>query len=282
MSGIGKIFIILNLVFSLVIVGAAASYLSKADNWKQEYENVKGEFDNAKEDWSDQKSKFEAERSNLESEIDDKKSRIEDLEVQNGNLTDRVESQSVDNQQLRSAVDQIQANLDDFRQNMNDLQNRNNALADENASLRNDALDAQGKQRQAEDDKLRLEGDLARANQRISDIEVAMAGLDKKNGHLESLLNIAQSKGFDISSLEAMPEIAAKVLDVDNELGFVILSVGADDGVKKGWTFQVYRSEEYLGEVEVDEVYKKQCAAKIRFCAEGSEIKIQDNATTVL
>jgi len=282
MSAIGKTFIVLNLVFSLVIVGAAASYLSKADDFKKAYNKEHDAFTKAQQAWTQTKSDLEARIRNLQTESDEKQSKIDDLAVANSNLKDTNKSKDVANQQLRDAVDQIKNTLNDFRQNMNDLSNRNNELTDANAKLRNAALDSQTKQKQAEEDQLRVEGELKRANDRISSLELASANLQKEKGHLQSLLKIAESKGFDISSLVAMRKIDAAVVDVDNDLGFVVLSVGKDSQVEKGWTFQIYRDEKYLGEVEVDEVYDKYSAARIKFRAEGAEFKIHDSATTVL
>ncbi len=282
MSAIGKIFIVLNLVFSLVIVGAAASYLSKADDWKTNFDELKATYDTEKESWSQDLSDERARAETLRTEVDDKQSKIEDLEVANENLNASNQRKDLDNQQLRSSVDQIKNTLADFRQNMNDLNNRNSALTDDNAQLRTASLDALEKQKQAEADLQRKVGDLARATDRVGDLEVAVAQIEEEKGHLDSLLKIAQSKGFDISSLVAMKKIDATVVEVDNELGFVVLSVGKDDEVSKGWTFQIYRDDQYLGEVEIDEVYEKFSAAKIKFAKDDALFQIHDAATTVL
>ena len=281
MSAIGKTFIVLNLVFSLVIVGAAASYLSKADDFKKLYDEEKLAHENDTAAAEQTESELRAQNSTLQTEWDEKQSKIEDLELAKGNLTDSNKSKDVANQQLRDSVDKIKNTLDDFRQNMSDLNNRNSALTDENAALRTASLDAKEKQRGAEEDLLRKEGELARANERVNDLELASAGLEKERGHLASLLKVAQSKGFDISSLVAMKKINASVVEVDNKLGFVVLSVGKDDEVVKGWTFQVYRDEQYLGEVEIDEVYEKYSAARIKFKV-GPGFEVHDSATTVL
>jgi chromosome segregation ATPase len=266
----------------LVIVGAAASYLSKADDWRGRYNELDTAYQQDKETWQQENSDLIARISTLTTEVGDKQSRIEDLEVANNNLTDRVESQEVSNQQLRDSVDQIKNTLADFRETINDLNSRNKELADDNTQQRNSALDAQEKQRQAEADLLRKEGDLKRNQDRVTALELALAEIEKEKNHLDSLLKIAQSKGFDISSLIAMKKIDATVVEVDNDLGYVVLSVGKDDEIAKGWTFQIYRDETYLGEVEIDEVYDKYSAARIKFRAEGVEFQVHDNATTVL
>ena len=56
MSAIGKIFVVLNLVFSLVIVGAAASYLSKADDWRGQYNELNATYQDEKGLWEQESS----------------------------------------------------------------------------------------------------------------------------------------------------------------------------------------------------------------------------------
>jgi len=282
MSAIGKIFVILNLVFSLVIVGMAASYLSKADNWKTKYETLDKTFTTEKKDLEDQVAEKNSRIDTLVREADDKQSNIDTLEVTNNNLNERLQSEEVSNQQLRDSVDQIRSTLADFRQNMNDLSNRNNELADQNTQLRNDALDAQNAERQARADLQRRVNSLERAQERVTALEGSLAQLEQEKGRLESLIEIAQSAGFDISNLMAMKKVDAQVVEVDNSLGFVVLSVGKDDEVSKGWTFQIFRDDQYLGEVEIDEVYDKYSAARIKFQVDGTQIMVADNATTVL
>lgn len=282
MSAIGKVFIVLNLVFSLVIVGAAASYLSKADDWKTKYDDKVEEFKTAKDEWDAEANTLRADLDRATEDVQFLQGKNDGFKSENDSLNDQVERMKVSEQQLRDAVDGIRESLNDFNGQINDLRHRNNGLADSNNSLKNEALDAKEKQKSAEDDLVRTEGDLATANDRISELETALAGLDQEKTHVESLLNIARSKGFDISSLVAMPDIDAEVVEVDNSLGFVILSAGSEQGVAKGFTFQLYRGKEYLGEVEVDNLWAKRCAARIKLLNEGAAIQIHDSASTVL
>jgi peptidoglycan hydrolase CwlO-like protein len=282
MSGIGKIFVVLNLVFSLVIVGAAAAYLSKADEWKTKHDELQGEYDNAKMKWNKDLSDLTDQRNKLQTENAEKQNRIEDLGLEVDNLNDSVKSEKVDNQQLRDDVTKINSSLKNLETHINDLTSRNNELVDQNAQLRNDALDAQGLQNQAEENLVRVQGELQQAMEQIDELEARVTALDEEKVHLSNVLAVAQKQGFDIASIVAMPEISAYVEEVNNELGFVILSVGSDDKVVKGYTFSVSRGNAYLGEVKVDQVYPDRCSATIEFLVQGAQIKVNDKATTLL
>ena len=78
------------------------------------------------------------------------------------------------------------------------------------------------------------------------------------------------------------PPIDARVEGVIMKEGIVILSVGAEDNVKKGYTFYVYRDNSYIGQLEVDEVYPSKCSARINREMTPRTIRSGDGAKTRL
>jgi len=282
MSGIGRIFVVLNLVFSLVIVGAAAAYLSNADEWKTKCDQKEKDLTEARDGWDKERNELQTSKNNLANDSAEKQDKIENLEMENSNLNDQLRSEKVDNQQLRDDVTKINSTLNNLETHISDITSRNNELVDGNAQLRTDALDAQENQNQAEDNLARVEGELARAMEQINDLEERVAALDEEKVHLSNVLAVAQKQGFDISSIVAMPEISGYVEEVNNDLGFVILSVGSDDKVQKGYTFSVFRGNTYLGEVRVDDVYPDRCSARIESSVPGTQMKVNDKASTLL
>lgn len=282
MSGIGKIFVVLNLVFSLVIVGAAAAYLSKADDWKKKHDDLNRQYVQEKDALEQSLSDSEAKRKNLGEEVDTKQNKIEDLQLSLSQKNDDLSSEKVDNQQLRDDVTKINTTLETLKGTINDLTTRNNELTDNNTQLRTDALDAKENERKAVENLVRVQGELATSNEQIQSLEMRVTELDKDVENVSNQLEVAKQQGFDITSIAAMPEIPAYIEEVNNELGFVILSVGSDDKVKKGYTFHVYRGDNYLGEVQVTDVYPDRSAARIKFRVEGAQFQVNDKASTIL
>lgn len=282
MSGLGKIFVVLNLVLSLVIVGAAAAYLSSADDMKTKYDEASAQLKTALEGESKAKSDLNTQRGTWDSQLAEKQNRISELELRANELNDQLKSEQVDGQQLRDDVTRINTVLQQFQTNINDLQNRNNELTDLNAQLRTDALDARDLQRQAEDELQRVQDELDRANAEIEQLQGDLTTMGEEKSKVDSILSVAKRQGFDTEGIEAVPEIPAKVQDVNNELGFVILDVGQNANVKMGYTFHVYRNKQYLGEVQVDDVYADYCAAHIKSRVDGAQIMVNDVATTLL
>jgi chromosome segregation ATPase len=282
MSGLGKIFVVLNLVFSLVIVGAAAAYLSHADNWKTKHDELNAKFSSLEKERDQAVSDRDTQKRLLTEEIAGKQNEIEDLKIKVDDATTQLKDERIGNQQLRDDVTRINSTLQNFQTNMNEVQSRNNELVDMNAQLRNQALDAQQKQKEAEDELTRVQGELDQANARIQAMEAQLTQIQGEKENLSNLLNVAKSQGFSTSENVAMPEIDAYVSDVNNEEGFVILNVGSEDKVERGFTFQVYRGDRYLGEVVVDDLFPKSCAALIRSTVNGAQIQKNDRASTLL
>jgi len=282
MSGLGKIFVVLNLVFSLVIVGAAAAYLSHADNWKSKHDELNGKFSALGQERDQAVSDRDTQKRLLSEEIAAKQNEIEDLKIKVDDTSTQLKDERIDNQQLRDDVTRINSTLQNFQTNMNELQSRNNELVDMNTQLRSDALDAQQAQKEAEDELMRVQDELQQAMGRIQELETQLTALQREKEDLSNTLNVAQAQGFNATDATGMPDIDAFVEDVNNEEGFVILNVGANDQVEKGYTFQVYRGDRYLGEVVVDDIFEQSCAALIRFQVDGAQIQKNDKASTLL
>ena len=64
--------------------------------------------------------------------------------------------------------------------------------------------------------------------------------------------------------------------------GLVMLNVGADNNVQRGFTFEIYRGSTYKGKVRVENVQGKYCSAVIIDSRPGTTIAQGDRAATNL
>ncbi|MBI4604137.1 MAG: SUMF1/EgtB/PvdO family nonheme iron enzyme [Planctomycetes bacterium] len=78
------------------------------------------------------------------------------------------------------------------------------------------------------------------------------------------------------------PAIDGVIAAVDLKEGLVLLDAGADQGIKVGVEFIVYRANQFIAKVQVLKVYDDLSGAKILYTLEGAEIKVGDKATTRL
>ena len=131
--------------------------------------------------------------------------------------------------------------------------------------------------------------DAAEASQaaqlRIGDLEAARASLQEALAASEMVVaTLVEVTGVNIDDIQVQPQIEAAVLDVRHDLppGLVMLNVGRDKEVKRGFTFEIYRGSQYKGQVRVENVQANVCSAIIIRSVGGTTIIQGDRATTYL
>jgi len=281
MSPIGKLFVVLNLIFSMVILGVLGGILSKSEEYKGEFERVSVEMATATDNWDQERSDFVAEIDGHKRDKATLQERINNLDVAGNNLKSDNESLTVDNQQLRDDVSKLQADYQKFTAALGEVQSHNKELASQNTDLTTKRNDADNARRSAEESAARLEAQVSSLSSQVDQMKKQLDAMAASNGDLEAQIEAAVQLGFDIAQVRASPQIDGVIENVNRELGLVVLSVGADDGVKRGTTFEIYApGEGYKGKVVVDDVYPDNAAARI--VRENGSISVMDRATTRL
>lgn len=285
MSAIGRIFIVLNLVLAAAFVGWAASANGTTENWKQKYNDevaakadALAEKDAEISDLRNQNSTLEDGQRQFREERDDAQARVKELE---GALAD-AKRQNAD---LGGKIAEINATLGDYNQTIAQLSQEKDAAvqrAHEAEQARDEAQDAA---QAAELAKRDAEEAAAQAAMRIADLEKENASLSDQVSSLETEIStLVAITGVSRNQFEAVPEIEGAVLEAssDKGTGLVVLNVGKDKGVKRGYVFHVYRGSQYKGEVRVENVQDRFCSAVVVGTANGREIAQGDRATTIL
>lgn len=282
MSSIGKIFVVLNLVLSVLVVGAAGALLHQTDATK---ENVA----KAQKEVADTKAAMEVAATGFtarERELTDSKQRLQeekdDLDVAKQNLEHANAKLDQDNQQLRGDVSAINTRLAALESSYTTTLQRSDELAGKNAELRTEALNAKDAQRQAELAKRDLTEEVAKAQAEATRLTEELASAQGEAKSSKALVEVAKSQGVNLEGVLAMPRIEATVAEVDPQYGFVILDKGKHDDVQRGFTFEVYRGGTYLGRVKVDEVFDNYATARIEIKAPDASMQRFDKASTYL
>jgi predicted nucleic acid-binding Zn-ribbon protein len=283
MSTIAKVFTVLNLVFALFLLGANASMLSNLEDWRKKHEHEKAEH---AKDNADKQAQIEAaigDRDKFDSENKTLRNQKHDLESELQTARSQAESLRNDNNQLRNAIDAINESLKQVKAELTDVQTRNKALMDQNEQYRATAAAAEKDKLDAQDDRARIEGDLKRANEDLAEKERQLEQLVKERDNLRAEMEALVAAGIPVHEIigNNVPAIEGKVSMVGP--GFVVLSVGENEGVKKGYPFDVYRGGDYIGRVVVDKVLPDTCTARVQMLnKQGLAFQAMDNATTRL
>jgi hypothetical protein len=282
MSSIGKIFVVGNLVLSLLVLGAAGALLKQTEVTKTRVAELESQLADSKQALAEANSAF-TERERV---INLDKQRLQedkdDLVVARQNADRNVARLEADNQQLRDDVTKINSKLDSLESSYSGTLQRSQELTDLNATLRTEAMEAKDAQRKAELAQRGMTDQLAASGRQATELKDELNAVTAKANDAAKLLQVAVASGFDPTTIVAMPRIEANVADVDEQYGFVVLDKGANDKVEKGFTFDVHRGGTYLGRVRVDMVYANYATATIQFLGENVKMQRFDKASTYL
>ncbi len=283
MSTIAKVFTVLNLVFSLFLVGSVSSILSKTEDWREKYNTEVAAHQKDNKDKQDEINNANGEREKSDQQNRTLTNQKNDLDSELTASRSTVEQVRNENNQLRNSVDAINASVKSIQTELGDVQARNKTLMDQNEQYRATAAQAEKDMHDAQDDRARLDGDLKRANADVAEKERQLKQLSDERDNLRAEKDALVKAGVDVEKIigNNVPAIEGKVSAVGP--GFVVLSVGATEGVQIGFPFDVYRGNDYIGRVVVDNVLPDSCTARIRIKNKGGlEFQAMDNATTRL
>lgn len=283
MSTFAKMFVFVNLALSVVYIGVAGTLLAQKVDYKEQWKTQKRDSD---KEISIREQKVNELTSQLEDLKKEKATRSRDLAAakkQNDEYRENITVLRDDNGKLDSRLANVEDNLKTISQEIKEKDEANKRLRKENEDMRSKADDAEKEKEQALDDKARLEEELSQSKNLVTSLQKE---LNKTKSDLEEskiLIDSARSAGVDFEAIHS-PEapVDGKVMAVSNEVNLVMISVGADDGVKKGYHFTVYRGSLYIGQLIIEDVFKDMSSARMKLetMAKGQQILEGDNVST--
>ncbi len=285
MNTLSKVFIVINLVLATFFAAFTLTLYAKRVDFKDKWEREK-----------------EAHRS----EVRDKDAEIGDLEGKVTNLTENLRVEHERNLSLIEQHDNLQDEHKQAKVELFEEQEGRRALTeravakDEELKRRHGQIDtmhtiilkqqqalevAKANLRNAQNQRVEMENEYNNARQGLVASQKEKARLERDLHHNSWIIQKLMEAGVpvnDIVRTETQPAtpIEGKVLAVRDEVNLVMISVGLDDGVKKGHRFTIFRGEEYIGKVEVEKVFADMASARILVDWTRQPIKENDNAAT--
>jgi peptidoglycan hydrolase CwlO-like protein len=282
MSAIGRIFVIFNLVLAAAFVGWAATSLAKGSEWMQRYQEEQAAHESTR---TEMQAQVDDLRNNLNTERDQKdrfREERDGAQAERDRLNTDLDEARRANDQLRGDISQIQETLAGYNQTIAALEQAKDAAVAEARDLERQRDAAQDESEQALLAQRDAEDALAAAQGQIAELERSLTSTQDEVSHLDAVIAVARSQGFT----ETVPTkpINGRVLQVNFELepGLVALNVGAEAGVTRGMTFQIYSGSTWKGQVRVENVQPGMSSALILDMKQGETISQGDSAATIL
>ena len=285
MSPIGKIFTVLNLVLAGLFLGWAANAVSAGTDFKTKYEaeatrtkELETALGQTKSTLVTEKQEVEAARARMQAERDEALATLT-------RLREDLTKQEANNGELRSSITKIETSLEGINARAEKATEDAKRALTAQSEAEKARMTAEAAQRDAEAKFADLQQQLATAENNIADLEKTRETMRKESESVRTQLEtlVAQT-GVSLADLSAMPLIEGRVVSTvaSPEPGLVAINKGRNDGVKPGFTFEIYDGSTYKGQVRVDYVHDTTCSAVILRTVKGQTIRQGDNASTRL
>jgi hypothetical protein len=260
MTAIGKIFVIINLLFSLVVAGFIVMIYAKSTNWKS-----------ATDKWQAAQVASEASRQAVQTELDQERAKsskdlaAKDEEIKtltakaenaekavttaqsaSGMINLNVNGQQASMMALQAELDKRKKEVVDLEQQIKD---KDDAIV-KNIKSKNDAVDAKVA---AEIKATSYQAKAERLEARVRETEVEIVKLRRSGGTGgaggTSLVTTANPSNPPPQAVEGI------VTEKSGDL--IRISIGSDAGLEKGHTLDVFRlkpTPQYLGQIRLTDV----------------------------
>lgn len=274
MTLLGKIFTVLIFVMSVAFCILAVATFATHKNWRDQAMTLKSAVEKEQNLKASYERELEVVKNNLAMEQAARRAALATLQGKQILLYDDLTKQAEELVNKTSALTaQTQA-----------AEVAEKSLADITAEvkkLRDDIRLA----RQDRDDVFAKTVDLT---DKLAAAEALRLVLEERNEQLQNsfsaLQKVANAMGFDERTLVSKipPPLDAKVLAVHESRGMVEISIGSDEGLKKGHVLQVYRGSQYLGQIIVRELQPDRAIGEVDKKMQRGRIREGDNVTTKL
>ena len=276
MNLLGKILTAFITVAAIGLLAVSTMVYATHKNWKTSADKLKTQLSETRNQNQQLQSRFDNLDSQLKAEIEAANQDVRKLE------SERV--------QLIAQSSLIQKQLDGLQQEQRrntaavaSTQANNEELTKEVAGLRLALRENQQKRDEAFATTLRATDDLHQAKGQLD-------SLVERNGQLTQEVamksNLLRSNGFDPSATpgEIVPHVRGLVSKLRRDASgqLIEITVGADDGIRKGHTIEIFRGSRYLGRAEVIRTEPDRAVARIIRKFQQGPIQERDHVATKL
>ncbi|MEK7483985.1 MAG: hypothetical protein AABZ60_06610 [Planctomycetota bacterium] len=279
MSTLAKVFIVVNLFLTGTYVFLVASLLAQKNDYREKLREKQNETKTMVTDKENEIKVRKEEIEGVKQEISVKLDEIqkEKLLTENARSHIRIlEDRKAEKEQKLPEVEKIQRELEDQiakkEKDNRDLRNQKDALEQLFSQM-------QDEQQQGVSAKDGVQEELKTVYARVTEISEELASEQDKLG----------ATGFHGTHLTfrdlkhtAGPDIDGKIVAISPGSNQVMINVGESKSVALKTMFIVFRGNDYIGRIEVEQVFPEMSAARIVERGPGAQIQEGDNASTRL
>ncbi len=253
MTLLGKVFIFLILALSIVFFTISVSVNSTHIDNKKIAAEAQKEASDLKAKNTQLSNQIEEYRQQLAIEQIARRASLGALQTELESMRQQLSDKTAEAVQLNAQVTQLTQTVNATNAQLKASTDDNDLLRKQIASAEDNLSNVLSQYADAKDQQNRLQGEFETLEARVAQMSD------------EYVQTLAQLEKLDIdpnTPLDAPPEVNGKVLAVSTN-GLVEISLGRDDGMRKGFTLDVTRGQQYLGRLLVTNVADNKCVAEI-------------------
>jgi len=274
MNWLGKVFVVLILIMSVMFMGLAMAVYATHKNWKQNTEQLKTQL-------ADQQKK------NQETEADHNR-KYEELKQEKDAAQQQAAKLETERVALVVSATKLETERDKLRKDQGEHIAAVKATQDLNTQLAGEVTDLRGRLRteqQARDDafakalyateRLQQEsGEYTNALERSRQLMKEVAGLKSAMTEYGHDPNVPPGS--------VVPTVDGVVSQVRRTGGaqLIEVTIGSDDGLKTGNTLEVFRGSKYLGRLDVIETSPDKSVGRVNRNFQQGQIQEGDRVAT--
>jgi hypothetical protein len=286
-SIVARVFVVLNLILSVLFLVASMQIWTARTKWQKMYEYERGE--NIKLKVAAQAKEQELARAvvqrdevlkarkadvaKLKTDVNGLRDELLQVRGELGEAKAQAQMQMALNEELVREVNRRSEQLDKAKnvvlkqqQALEVVRGNEGKARNERAEMENELNTLRQQHAQVMRDKNAVEEELALQTRRIMNA-------------IEKGVPAEFFVGADVEATQK-PLPPAKVLGVKPELNLVILSIGSNVGARPGYRMTISRGEQYIAKAEIVKVYPDMCSARLLPDLKKGEVQIHDDATS--
>jgi hypothetical protein len=276
MNWLGKVFVVLILVMSLLFMGLAMAVYATHKNWKTVADNLQKQLTDAQTENTNLKNAHNRRVEELSAEIEAAEQQVRKLETERVTLADL-------NVQLQTERDQLKQQEREQIASVAATQELNKGLTTEVTGLRQQIRTEQ----QARDAAVAATLSATEELHRISgEYETASERNEQLMKQVSGYRHIIKESGLDPDTepTAVVPTVDGLVSQIRRTTGgqLVEITIGADDGLKEGNVLEVFRGAKYLGRIEIMETSPDKSVGRVDRRYQEGQIQEGDRVATRL
>lgn len=276
MNLLGKIFVVLILVMSVVFMTLALAVYATHKNWKEVAADLNSQLNTAKGQLAQQVDDYNRLEGQLKGELESRLQQVRKLEAERETLAQR-------NAGIQSELDQLKSERRDATAAVAATQQNNQRLADEVTTLRADIRTNEQARDQAFATTLKATEDLHQAKGELDNTVERNRQLTSQVANYTAIIDAG---GLDKNTPPdaVVPTVDGLVSRVRQSAGaqLVEVTIGADDGLKQGNTVEVYRGGRYLGRLDIVRTSPDRAVGRVDRRFQQGQIQEGDRVATRL